>query len=100
MTSLCTRLNGKIVFRLRVNTAMFVVVSVGLTLCVPLLGLLALSLAVKLYRTIPHHQRHDHHDNRRHDDQQRAVDYRQLSSHESVVFWVVFFTCACLRKTR
>jgi len=57
---------------------MYIVMSAGLTLCVPVLGLLALCLAVKLRLAL-----------------QRHGDQRRLRSHEKTVFWTVFAACVC-----
>jgi len=58
---------------------MFLVVSSVLMFCVPIIGLLAVSLAIKLRRTLR-------------DD---TLDYRKK---EKTVFWVIFFACVCLCK--
>ena len=64
--------------RMRWSAVMYIVMSAGLTLCVPVLGLLALCLAVKLRLAL-----------------QRHGDQRRLRSHEKTVFWTVFAACVC-----
>jgi len=66
------------------NTSMFIVVSCGLMFCVPVLGLLAICLSIRLRQTL-----HNNAD---------TVDYQQLRYQEKTVFWTLFFACICLRK--
>jgi len=62
---------------------MFLVVSSVLMFCVPVLGLFAVCLTIKLRHTLRHNN---------------VTDQRQLRSQEKIVFWTVFFSCICLRK--
>jgi len=56
--------------------------SIGLVLCVPVVGLLVLCLSIKLRQTLNHSDVNN-------------VDQRLLSSQEKTVFWIIFFAYVC-----
>jgi len=64
---------------------LYMVVSLVLMLCVPVLGLLALCVSIRLCQTLNHAD-------------VNAVDRRQLVSREKTVFCLVFVASVCLRN--
>jgi len=67
---------------MRWSAVMYIVMSIGLVLCVPVVGLLVLCLSIKLRQTLNHSDVNN-------------VDQRLLSSQEKTVFWIIFFAYVC-----
>jgi len=71
-------------YRMKLNTVPFLAMSLVLMLCVPVLGLVAVCLTIKLRRTLR--------------DSRGTLNYRQIILQERTVFWIICFACICFRK--